>query len=92
MPVTRHLTITGRVQGVFFRESMRTEATRLDVTGWVRNCSDGTVEAMVQGTPPAVATIIAWAQRGPKLAQVIKVEVIEGNGEHYSRFDKLPSV
>ena len=92
MSVTRHLTIFGKVQGVFFRESMRTEATRLGVTGWVRNCSDGTVEAMVQGTSEAVAAIIAWAQRGTKQAQVIKVEVTEGNGEHYSRFDKLPSV
>lgn len=92
MSVTRHLTISGKVQGVFFRESMRTQAERLGVTGWVRNCSDGTVEAIVQGTPQAVAAIIAWAQRGTKQAQVIKVEVTEKRGESYSRFDKLPSV
>ena len=92
MLITQHLTISGTVQGVFYRESMRTEATRLGVTGWVRNCSDGTVEAMVQGTAEAVATIIAWAQQGPKWAQVIKVEVTEKEGESYSRFDKLPSL
>ena len=88
MLITQHLTISGRVQGVFFREAMRTEAERLGVTGWVRNCSDGTAEAMVQGTPQAVAAITIWAQRGPKWAQVIKVEVTEAESENYSRFDK----
>ena len=92
MLITQHLTISGRVQGVFFREAMRTEAEQLGVTGWARNCSDGTVEAMVQGTAEAVAAIIAWAQRGPKWAQVIKVEVTEGSSESYSRFDKLPTL
>jgi len=92
MLITQRLTISGTVQGVFYRESMRTEATRLGVTGWVRNCPDGTVEAVVQGTSEAVAAIIAWARRGPKLAQVLKVEVAETKSESYSRFDKLPSV
>lgn len=92
MPITQHLTISGKVQGVFYRESMRTEAERLGVTGWVRNCSDGTVEAIVQGTSEAVTVIIAWAQRGPKQAQITKVDVAEAEGENYSRFDKLPSV
>ena len=91
MLITQHLTISGTVQGVFYRESMRTQAERLGITGWVRNCSDGTVEAMVQGTPQAVTAIIAWAQRGPKQAQVAKVEVTEAEGENYSGFDKLPS-
>lgn len=91
MPITRHLIVSGTVQGVFYRESMRTEATRLGVTGWVRNRSDGTVEAVVQGTAEAVTAIIAWAQRGPKLAQVAKVAVTEAESENYPRFDKLPS-
>ena len=92
MPITQHLTISGTVQGVFYRESMRAQAEQLGVTGWVRNRSDGTVEAIVQGTAETVTAIIAWAQRGPKQAQVIKVEVTETEGESYSRFDKLPSV
>lgn len=92
MPTTRHLIISGKVQGVFYRESMRTQAERLNVTGWVRNRSDGTVEAIVQGTQDAVVAIILWAQRGTKLAQVLQVEVTEGNGERYSRFDKLPTL
>ena len=91
MPITRRLIISGTVQGVFYRESMRTQAERLGITGWVRNCSDGTVEAVVQGASEAVAAIIVWTQRGTGLAQVIKVEVTEAEGENYSGFDKLPS-
>ena len=52
--VTRRLVARGRVQGVWFRESMRREAERLDITGWVRNRLDGSVEAVVQGRSAAV--------------------------------------
>lgn len=94
MSITRHLSVSGKVQGVFFRESMRAEAERLGVAGWVRNRSDGTVEAVVQGTPDAVAAIILWTQRGAGMAQVAKVNIaeIEGGGEIYLRFDKLQSM
>ena len=77
---TLHLVIHGRVQGVFFRDSMRREAQMLGIAGWVRNRSDGTVEAMLQGEAPAVDALLAWAQRGPELAQVTRVEVAEGSG------------
>ena len=53
---TQHLRIQGRAQGVWFRESMRREAERLGVTGWVRNAPDGSVEAVVQGPDTAVET------------------------------------
>jgi acylphosphatase len=72
--LTRRLVIRGRVQGVFYRESMRQEAARLGVTGWVRNQRDGTVEAVVQGTPAAVEAILAWARRGPPDADVSAVD------------------
>ena len=62
---TLRLVIHGRVQGVFFRDSMRREAIRLGIAGWVRNRSDGTVEATVQGEPDAVEAILRWAHRGP---------------------------
>ena len=86
----RHVLLYGRVQGVFFRESMRSEALRLDVKGWVRNRRDGALEAMLQGKDAQVDALIAWARRGPPLAQVEKVEISEGSGV-YSGFERLPS-
>lgn len=77
---TLHLLMHGRVQGVWYRDSMRREALRLGVNGWCRNCSDGTVEAMVQGDAAAVDALLAWAHRGPELAQVTRVDVTEGSG------------
>jgi acylphosphatase len=85
--VTRRLAIRGRVQGVFYRESMRMEAERLGVTGWVRNCRDGSVEAMVQGLPEAVEAMIRWARRGPEDAQVTGVEATPAEGS-FERFEK----
>lgn len=89
MKITRHLEIFGRVQGVFFRESMYRQAQRLGVTGWVRNRRGGAVEAMIQGTPAAVAAMVEWAKTGPELARVERVEVNAGDGEYadFSRRD-----
>ena len=84
---THHLRIHGRVQGVWFRESMRVEAERLHVTGWVRNTPDGKVEAVVQGPTEAVKAMIAWAHKGPPMARVDRVEISEAGGE-YSGFEK----
>jgi acylphosphatase len=81
---TLHLTIRGRVQGVFYRDSMRREAERLAITGWVRNCDDGTVEAMVQGEPGAVEAIVQWASSGPPHARVEHVGIEPGDGNHVS--------
>ncbi len=73
--VTLRLVIHGRVQGVFFRDAMRREAKRLAVNGWVRNHFDGTVEAVAQGDSAAVEAIVRWAQRGPELALVERVDI-----------------
>lgn len=81
MQEIRHLVITGRVQGVWYRASMAQEAQRLGVTGWVRNRSDGSVEAMVAGNAEQVAAIMNWARRGPPAAQVEHVAVEIGSGE-----------
>ena len=86
--VTRRFAIRGRVQGVFFRESMRQEAARLGVTGWVCNCRDGSVEAVVQGSTEAVAAMTEWARRGPPDADVEAVEVEEAGGGDYFGFEK----
>lgn len=88
MILTRHLVIRGRVQGVWYRESMRQEAERLGVTGWVRNRRDGSVEAMIQGEEAAVEALIAWAWQGPPAAEVSGVDITEGRGD-YADFQKL---
>ena len=88
--ITRLLTIHGRVQGVYYRDSMRQRARQLGVKGWVRNCSDGSVEAIVCGTPEAVAAIIEWAKQGPTAAKVSDVRVKEAEGQ-FASFEVLPT-
>lgn len=88
--MAKHLIISGRVQGVGFRLSMVDEARRLGVAGWVRNRRDGTVEAVVDGDPTAVRTIIEWARSGPPGSRVTGVEVTETEGT-YAGFDWRPS-
>jgi acylphosphatase len=81
---TLRLVIHGRVQGVFFRDSMRGEARRLAVTGWVRNCRDDTVEAVVQGESVNVDAIVGWARRGPERARVERVDIVPDDGDYTS--------
>lgn len=90
MKLTKHLIIEGRVQGVWYRESMRLEAERLGVAGWVRNRRDGSVEAMLQGSETAVEALIRWAWQGPPAARVDALQVSEGSGE-FSGFERWPS-
>jgi acylphosphatase len=87
---TRHLVITGVVQGVWYRESLREAADALEVTGWVRNRLDGSVEAMIQGQADRVDALVEWAWRGPPQARVTAVRVSEGEG-HFDRFEKRPT-
>lgn len=70
-----HLKITGRVQGVGFRNSTRRKARQLGVNGWVRNLPNGSVEAVVEGNKEDVEDLIAWAKRGPRLASVNEVKL-----------------
>lgn len=73
--VRAELTIQGRVQGVFYRQSARETAIRLDVTGWVRNCQDGSVMAVLEGEKQAVDAVIEWCRQGPSAARVTDVSV-----------------
>lgn len=75
--VARRVSVAGRVQGVFFRDSARREAERLGVAGWARNCSDGTVEGHLEGPPDAVDAVVQWFRSGPPRARVDRVEVEE---------------
>lgn len=88
--MAKQLRISGRVQGVGFRYSMSAEALRLGVTGWVRNRRDGTVEAMVDGAPDALAAILAWARSGPRGARVTDVRVTEVE-ESFEEFELRPT-
>jgi acylphosphatase len=85
---TLRLVIHGRVQGVFFRDSMRREAQKLGVAGWVRNLNDGSVEATVYGEPSAVDAIVCWAHRGPQHAYVERVD-IEADAGSYTGFNVI---
>ncbi len=87
---TRRLKISGHVQGVGFRYYVHHHAQRLGLTGWVRNCRDGSVEAVVQGTHEAVAEMIAAARRGPRSSAVSGVDVSDIDG-NYEGFEIRPT-
>ncbi len=78
--------MSGDVQGVFFRDSTRREANRLGVTGWVRNRSDGRVEAFVEGPPDAVVRLVRWCDEGPRHATVTGMQVSEAEPEGHDHF------
>lgn len=69
--------VSGRVQGVSYRDTCRREALGRQVRGWVRNRPDGSVEAVFEGEPDAVDALIAWARTGPPAASVDRVELFE---------------
>jgi acylphosphatase len=71
------LILEGRVQGVWFRESTRREASRLGVVGWVKNRSDGKVEVVAEGSKEAVRNLVNWCHHGPATAKVNRVRETE---------------
>lgn len=77
--MAKHLRIIGLVQGVGYRASFERQARALQLSGWVRNRADGSVEAMVNGSPDALEKIIAWSRRGPAVAQVREVRVSDAD-------------
>jgi acylphosphatase len=81
------VTVTGLVQGVFFRAEAQREADRLGVAGWVRNEPDGTVAAHLEGEPDAVEAMVAWCEKGPRRARVERVDVREAAATGARGFD-----
>ncbi|PJA32059.1 MAG: acylphosphatase [Zetaproteobacteria bacterium CG_4_9_14_3_um_filter_53_7] len=71
--------IQGRVQGVGFRYHTQAEASRLGISGWVRNCDDGGVESCICGSPAQIASMKQWLQRGPDYAHVETIEFSAGH-------------
>ncbi len=84
--IARKVVVSGRVQGVFFRDSTRREAQRLGVGGWVRNRSDGRVEALFEGPADAVEQLVRWCREGPRHADVDDVSVTEVEPEGLDGF------
>jgi acylphosphatase len=86
-PVVRsRVVVSGRVQGVFFRDTCRREAARHGVAGWVRNRPDGSVEAVFEGPPDAVGAMVAWSRHGPSRAEVTDTTVHREQPEGLTRF------
>jgi acylphosphatase len=82
------LIIVGRVQGVWFRESTRREASRLGVVGWVKNRPDGKVEVLAEGPEDAVRNLVTWCHQGPPTARVNRVlETEEAWRGEFTSFD-----
>ena len=79
--IARSVVASGRVQGVFFRDSMRREAIRLGVSGWVANRRDGSVEAHIEGAPDAVAELVLWSKTGSPHAEVEDLRVVDAEPE-----------
>lgn len=82
-----HVWVSGRVQGVHFRASMRREAQALGLRGWVRNLPDGRVEAVVEGDRHAAETLVGWCRRGPDHAVVAGVRIEEEPEEGLPGFE-----
>ncbi len=85
-PIRRRVVIRGRVQGVFFRDTVRRRAAQAGVVGWVANRRDGAVEAVFEGDPQAVEQMVRFARQGPRRAEVAGIEVSEEQPEGLEGF------
>jgi acylphosphatase len=85
-PIRRRAIVHGNVQGVFFRDSTRQHADAHGVAGWVRNRSDGAVEAVLEGAPDAVQQVLSFLETGPSHASVDHVDVSDEEPEGLSGF------
>jgi acylphosphatase len=89
--IRRRAIVRGRVQGVWFRDSTRAAAQRAQVDGWVRNLADGCVEAVFEGTPTAVASVLEFCREGPPSAEVSDLAVFDEPPEGLNGFRILRS-
>ncbi len=74
-----HIFVTGRVQGVFFRQSTRVMAIKNNVTGWVRNLDDGRVEIVAEGEESNIDNLVVWCKTGPANSRVDEFELLNEN-------------
>lgn len=85
--IARHVRVTGRVQGVFFRAWAQGQARELGVSGWIRNCPDGSVEAHLGGDELCVSRMIERMRRGPSNAQVDEITIADAPVGDLGRFE-----
>jgi acylphosphatase len=85
--VRRRVTVRGRVQGVFFRDSVRQRAHTRNVQGWVTNRADGAVEAVLEGNPDDVQSVVRFMETGPRQADVETVDVRDEAPEGLASFE-----
>jgi acylphosphatase len=85
--IRKRLRVHGRVQGVFFRSAAERQARALGLAGWVRNCDDGSVEAVFEGAPERVAAAVAFCHEGPRGARVDRVECCDEAPERLRSFE-----
>jgi acylphosphatase len=88
--ICQRLLVTGRVQGVFFRDWTVAQARDLGLGGWVRNLADGAVEIVAAGPDEAVAALVERCRRGPERARVDHVSVADARDEGWTGFDRRP--
>ena len=81
MTVRVRMRVSGRVQGVYYRDSCRQMAQRLGLDGWVRNLADGSVEVVAEGPRDDVSALAAWCRTGPPRAEVSGVEIVDEEPE-----------
>lgn len=88
--IRRRVVVHGRVQGVFFRDTIRRHADRRGVSGWVRNNADGTVEAVLEGEPDALERVVELCREGPRGSVVDRVDVFEETVKGLTGFAIVP--
>lgn len=85
--IRKRVIVHGFVQGVFFRDTVRRHAEAANVAGWIRNNWDGTVEGVFEGEPEEVERLVAFCGRGPRGAEVERVDVVEEAPERLTEFE-----
>ena len=84
------LFVTGRVQGVFFRQSLKAKSIQNNIFGWVKNLEDGRVECILEGSKENISVLVKWAHSGPANAIVENVEIYDEKFDNeFTKFDVL---
>ena len=81
-----NITVYGRVQGVLFRNAARIEAKKLELHGFVKNLDDGSIYIEIEGDEKLVGDFIAWCRKGPKHAEIDKIEIVPHPVKNFSDF------